>query len=136
MIFSFLLQHHVSYFPSISDLMPIVSKFQHHKQLRSKSNTLQVSSLKFMSNLLVKRTLIFLDSALTIAILEFISHVHYTLHYLLSCYKIFEIFHSFLICHVLYLGVIAFRHCNRTFFHIHLHSIIHFHSSHSSFLIQ
>jgi hypothetical protein len=45
LIFSILLQHHISNFQGISDLLSKASKFQHHTKQCSKSSTSPVSSL-------------------------------------------------------------------------------------------
>jgi hypothetical protein len=44
LIFSILLQHHISKLTSISDLLPEASKFQHHIKLCSKCSTSLASS--------------------------------------------------------------------------------------------
>jgi hypothetical protein len=44
LIFSILLQHHISQFPCVSDLLPAPSQFQHHIQLHSKCSILLRSS--------------------------------------------------------------------------------------------
>jgi hypothetical protein len=44
LIFSILLQHHISNFPGVSDLLPEASNLQHHIKLCSKLSTSPASS--------------------------------------------------------------------------------------------
>ena len=62
-------------FSGISHPLPEVSKFQHHKMLRSKCSTLLVSSLNFGPVCLWKNLLL-LNAVSAISILDLISRVH------------------------------------------------------------
>ena len=74
LIFSILLQHHISKLPRYFSSQ--VSNIQNLITLCSKCTILLVSSLNFKSNLLVKRFFFLLNAALGIRILDFISPVH------------------------------------------------------------
>jgi len=57
--------------PGISDLLSEVSNFQHHKKLYSNCNT-----LRYKSNLPVKRSLLLSNAAFAMEILDLVSHLH------------------------------------------------------------
>ena len=75
MIFSILLQHHFSNFPTISDLLSDVSKFQHHTRLCSKCSTSPVYYLN-VRPICWWKFLFLLNAAFVMTILDLISHVH------------------------------------------------------------
>jgi len=75
MISSILLQHHFPNFPSISDLLSDVSKFQHDMQLCSKCNTSPVYSSN-LRPICWCRVLFLLNAAFGMTTLDLISRVH------------------------------------------------------------
>jgi hypothetical protein len=81
MIFSILLQHHIKNLPGIYNLLSEVPKFQHHKKLSSKCNSL-----------LVKRVFFLLNAVFAVAILDLISRVRLTL-FVVMLHKKVKIFH-------------------------------------------
>jgi len=123
MIFSILLQHHFSNFPSISNLLFDVSKFQHDTQLCSKCSTSQVYSLN-LRPICWWRVLFLLNAAFVMTIPDLISRVHLApfvimLCKYLKCSTFSSCFESIIIC----TGDGSLQTHYLSFFHAQFHSI-------------